>query len=43
MAAKYLPESDAAWAKLLTAEAAEFGGEKWTAEKEASTIERYAR
>jgi hypothetical protein len=43
MAAKYLPESDAAWAKLLTAEAAAFGGEQWTAEKEAATIERYAR
>jgi hypothetical protein len=43
MAAKYLPESDAAWATLLTAEAAAFGGEQWTAEKEASTIERYAR
>lgn len=43
MAAKYLPESDAAWSKLLTAEAAAFGGEKWTAEKEAAVIERYAR
>ena len=43
MAAKYLPESDAAWAKLLTAEAAAFGGEQWTAEKEAAHIERYAR
>jgi len=43
MAAKFLPESDAAWATLLTAEAAAFGGEKWTAEKEAATIERYAR
>lgn len=43
MAAKYLPESDAAWAKLLTAEAAAFGGEQWTAEKEAAHIEGYAR
>jgi hypothetical protein len=43
MAAKFLPESDAAWATLLTAEAAAFGGEQWTAEKEAATIERYAR
>jgi len=43
MAAKYLPESDAAWATLLTAEAAAFGGEQWTAEKEAATIERYVR
>jgi hypothetical protein len=43
MAAKYLPESDAAWATLLTAEAAAFGGEQWTAEKEAATVGRYAR
>jgi hypothetical protein len=43
MAAKYLPESDAAWATLLTAEAAAFGGEQWTAEKEAAHIGRYAR
>jgi hypothetical protein len=43
MAAKYLPESDAAWAALLTSEAAAFGGEQWTAEKEAATIERYVR
>jgi hypothetical protein len=43
MAAKYLPESDAAWATLLTAEAAVFGGEQWTAEKEAEHVGRYAR
>jgi hypothetical protein len=43
MAAKYLPESDAAWATLLTAEAAAFGGEQWTAEKEAEHVGRYAR
>lgn len=43
MAEKYLPESDAAWAKLLTSEAEAFGGEQWTAEKEAAHIERYAR
>jgi hypothetical protein len=43
MAAKYLPESDTAWATLLTAEAAAFGGKQWTAEKEAAHIERYAR
>jgi hypothetical protein len=43
MAAKYLPESDAAWAKLLTVEAAAFGGEQWTAEKEAAHIQEYAR
>jgi hypothetical protein len=43
MAAKYLPESDAAWATLLTSEAAAFGGEQWTAEKEAAHVGRYAR
>jgi hypothetical protein len=43
MAAKYLPESDAAWATLLTAEAAAFGGEQWTAEKEAAAVGGYAR
>jgi hypothetical protein len=43
MAAKYLPESDAAWATLLTSEAAAFGGEQWTAEKEAAAVGRYAR
>ena len=43
MQSRFLPACEAEWAKLLTAEAAEFGGEKWTAEKEASTIERYVR
>ena len=43
MAAKYLPESDTAWATLLTAEASAFGGEQWTAEKEAATIGGYVR
>lgn len=43
MAEKFLPESDAAWSKLLTSEAEVFGGEKWTAEKEAAHIEGYAR
>jgi hypothetical protein len=43
MDAKYLPESDAAWATLLTSEAAAFGGEQWTAEKEAAHVGRYAR
>jgi hypothetical protein len=43
MAAKYLPESDAAWATLLTSEAAAFGGEQWTAEKEAAHVGRYVR
>ena len=43
MKENFLPKAEAEWAKLLTAEAAEFGGEKWTAEKEAATIERYVR
>jgi hypothetical protein len=43
MQSRFLPRVEASWAKLLTAEAAEFGGEKWTAEKEAATIERYVR
>jgi len=43
MAAKYLPESDAAWATLLTSEATAFGGEQWKAEKEAAAVGRYAR
>jgi hypothetical protein len=43
MAAKYLPESDTAWATLLTAEAAVFGGEQWTAEKEAEHVRGYVR
>jgi hypothetical protein len=43
MAAKYLPESDTAWATLLTAEAEAFGGEQWTAEKEAATVGGYVR
>jgi hypothetical protein len=43
MQSRFLPRVEAAWTKLLTTEAAEFGGEKWTAEKEAATIERYVR
>jgi len=43
MQSRFLPACEAEWAKLLTAEAAEFGGEKWTAEKEAAAIERYVR
>jgi len=39
----FIPKADAAWVKLLEAEKAEFGGEQWTAEKEAATIERYVR
>lgn len=43
MAAKYIPESDTAWATLLTAEKAAFGGEQWTAEKEAAAVGGYVR
>ena len=43
MAAKYLPESDTAWATLLTAEATAFGGQQWTAEKEAEHVGGYVR
>ena len=43
MQSRFLPRVEAAWTKLLTTEAAEFGGEKWTAEKEAAWIERYVR
>lgn len=43
MSARFLPKAEAAWTPLLTAEKAAFGGERWTAEKEASVIERYAR
>ena len=43
MDSQYGPASEAAWVPLLTAEAAEFGGDKWTAEKHAAYIERYAR
>jgi hypothetical protein len=43
MESNFLPQSDAAWIKLLEAEKAEFGGDKWTAEKQAAVIGRYAR
>ena len=43
MQSRFIPDCEAEWAKLLTAESAEFGGEKWTAEKEAAAIERYVR
>lgn len=43
MSDRYLPLSDAEWVKLLQSEAEAFGGEKWTAEKEAAHIEGYAR
>ena len=43
MESNFLPQSEAAWIKLLEAEKAEFGGDKWTAEKQAAVIGRYAR
>ena len=43
MQSRWLPAFELEWSKLLTQEAAAFGGEQWTAEKEASHIERYAR
>jgi hypothetical protein len=43
MESNFLPQSEAAWIKLLESEKAEFGGDKWTAEKQAAVIGRYAR
>ena len=43
MQSRWLPAFESEWSKLLTQEAAAFGGEQWTAEKEAAWIERYAR
>jgi len=43
MQSRWLPAFEAEWSKLLTQEAAAFGGEQWTAEKEAAWIERYSR
>jgi hypothetical protein len=43
MSSRFIPQAEAAWIVLLTEEAKAFGGEQWTAEKEASHIERYAR
>jgi hypothetical protein len=43
MSSRFIPKAEAAWIVLLTEEAKAFGGEQWTAEKEASHIERYAR
>ena len=43
MSSRFIPRVEAEWVKLLTIEAEAFGGEKWTAEKEAATIERYVR
>lgn len=43
MSSRFIPKAEAAWIVLLTEEAKAFGGEQWTAEKEANHIERYAR
>jgi hypothetical protein len=43
MSSQFIPKAEAAWIVLLTEEAKAFGGEQWTAEKEAAHIERYAR
>ena len=43
MSSRFIPKAEAAWIVLLTEEAKAFGGEQWTAEKEAAHIERYAR
>jgi len=43
MSSRFIPKAEAAWIVLLTEESKAFGGEQWTAEKEASHIERYAR
>ena len=43
MSSRFIPKAEAAWIVLLTEEAKAFGGEQWTAEKEAAWIKRYAR
>jgi hypothetical protein len=43
MSSRFIPKAEAAWIVLLTEEAKAFGGEQWTAEKEASHIEGYVR
>jgi hypothetical protein len=43
MSSRFIPKAEAAWIVLLTEEAKVFGGEQWTAEKEADHIARYAR
>ena len=43
MSSRFIPQAEAAWIVLLSEEAKAFGGEQWTAEKEAAHIERYAR
>jgi hypothetical protein len=43
MSSRFLPKAEAAWTPLLTVEKTAFGGEQWTAEKEADHIEEYVR
>jgi len=43
MSSRFIPKAEEAWIVLLTEEAKAFGGEQWTAEKEAAWIERYVR
>jgi hypothetical protein len=43
MSSRFIPKAEAAWIVLLTEEAKAFGGEQWTAEKEADHIEEYVR
>jgi hypothetical protein len=43
MSSRFIPKAESAWIVLLTEEAKAFGGEQWTAEKEAAWIERYVR
>lgn len=40
---KYTESFKEAWKPLLSAEYEEFGGDKWTAEKEAAVSERYVQ
>lgn len=43
MSDRYKPEAEKAWFPLLEEHFAAYGGENWTAEKQAKTIGRYAR
>jgi hypothetical protein len=41
MAARFIPIVESSWLPLLTEEKNSFGGEKWTPEREAQTVEKY--
>ncbi len=43
MSERYQPKAEAAWMPLIEAHYAAYGGEQWNAEKQAATIERYAK